>query len=69
MGRYTNGGVAYDKSYYNSLWSGPKKLQRDLKTGRSSIEEPRFQVTVCTHPHYIINTLTGIYLCYSFFIQ
>jgi len=65
LGRYTGGGSAYDKSYYNSLWGGPKNLKRDLKTGRSSIEFPRFQVTVCSHPQYIVKALTSTYVFYK----
>jgi hypothetical protein len=57
LGRYSGGGTAFDKSVYNTLWGAPRNIKRDLKTGRSVIIDPRLQLTVCTHPQYIIASL------------
>jgi hypothetical protein len=59
LGRYNQGGAAYDKSIYNSMWNGPKVIKRDLKTGRSNIVGARTQLTVCTHPQFVMNSLSG----------
>ncbi len=60
MGRYGgNGDKTYDKSYWLSLWSAPRRLTRDLKQGRVQLINPLMQLSINTHPWVVATTLTG----------
>ncbi len=66
MGRYGgNGDKTYDKSYWLSLWSAPRRLTRDLKQGRVQLINPLMQLSVNTHPWAVTTTLTGNYNLYK----
>ena len=61
LGRYSEGGTAFDNSVYNTLLEAPRSIKREFKAGRSVIIEPRLQLTVCTHLQYKISSLISNY--------
>jgi len=59
MGRYNNGTKEYDQSFYNTLWSIPPFVQRDLATERLRVDDPRANIVLGAHIWDIIKALNG----------
>ncbi len=55
--RYGGGNSLYDRSLYNTIFSAPKFLDRDIKQTRTKLEEPRFHICLLGHPFFFINVL------------
>lgn len=56
LGRYSNG-ANYDRSLFLSLYNAPSSLDRDLKSGRTRLVEPRVNICLLGHPFQFIKML------------
>lgn len=50
FGRYSGGGVLYERSIYLELANAGRVFKRDLKTERTKIVSPRLNMCVLGHP-------------------
>jgi len=59
LGRYSSGtgAASYDRSIYLSLWGALDSYERDLKSERTRIDNPRLNLSVNGHPTQFINLL------------
>jgi hypothetical protein len=57
LARYGGGNNAalYERSIYLSLFSAVSSLDRDLKSDRTKIKNPRFHMCLLGHPFFFIN--------------
>jgi hypothetical protein len=51
MGRYNNNGASYDRSVILELFNGLQRFNRDLKSGRQRIPNPRVNLALMSHIH------------------
>ena len=59
MGRYNNGTKECDQSYYNTFWSTPPFIKRDLASDRQCIEDARANMSIASHIWATILSLQG----------
>ncbi len=59
FGRYSGGNGLFDRAIYNTIFTAPKFIERDVKSVRTKIENPRYHMCLLGHPHLMINMLNG----------
>lgn len=57
LGRYNNGGVAFDRSVYLEMFNGPKEYNKDIKNVQTCLINPRINITLAGHPKIFIEQL------------
>lgn len=57
LGRYTNGGVAYDRSIYLELFNGPERYNRDLKAATTQLVNPSLNMVMGGHASSFIEQI------------
>ena len=56
LGRY-NGGENYERSLFLTLFNAPPSMDRDLKSGRVRLFNPRLNMCLAGHPYSFIEML------------
>ncbi len=57
FGRYSGGNGSFDRAIYNTIYTAPQFIERDVKNVRTKIENPRYHMCLLGHPHLMINML------------
>jgi len=57
FGRYSGGNGLFDRAIYNHIFTAPQFIERDIKSVRTKIENPRYNMCLLGHPHLMINML------------
>jgi hypothetical protein len=58
LGRYNGTGSSYDRGIFLELFNMSRKYNRDLKSGRTRLHEPKLNMCLLGHPHIFVKLLS-----------